>query len=593
MAVRLLADKNAAPARSSDGACTVVFEGRLFNRAELEAIAGMRDSSAGDADVLRCAYEQLGEALVSRLKGIFALVVWDASSRRVLAVRDPLGVTPLFYASTPGSLLFSPSFERLLRERSVSRSPNRLSLAAHLLELWPSSGETLVEGVRRVPPGHWVSWSGRGHELSCYWDPSESAEQVPQDAEEVLGRFEELLARAVDRCLEWGAAGIFLSGGVDSGTVASLAAERSSTTAQSPWALSLVYPHPSLNEEAMQRRVATGLGLPQVLLAFEDAVGPDGLLVASLEAAASSSAPPLNLWRPAYDALLGDAVHRGCSVILTGEGGDEWLVPPLLYAADRLATFDLFGLYRVWQARRRAATFSAARTLRSVLWDWGARPLLRQTAGAALQAWSPSATRNRRLRSVRESFPAWLAPDPDLRREVIELVIDALPPPAPRSLHLQAQRRLAHHARLGLLMEEWFEDGRKHGARILEPLLDPDLLSFLYHVPPRVLIRGGHAKWLARATLERRLPELVPVWPKPVYADRFWLGLMARQAPNAWRRLGGVEGLADLGVVDPDRFASAVANVFSKGSFPAAVPVWSAWTTEIWLREGLSHMISA
>jgi asparagine synthase (glutamine-hydrolysing) len=590
---RISADPTAVAATSTGQSCTLVFEGRLYNRADLEFLAGPKSSASDDAELLRCAFERGGEAVVRRMKGIFALVMWDARSRTLLAARDPMGVIPLFYASAGETLLLSPSIEMLLRQPGVPRAPNRLTLAAHLLELWPQSGETLREAVRRVPAGHLMLWRGAKCELSRYWDPEERpADGVPEGPEETMERFDQLLGQALDRCLQWGPAGIFLSGGLDSGTVAAAAAERARASGLSaPWALSLVYPHSSLNEERMQRRIATVLGLPQVVLPFDGAIGSGGLLLASLEAARHSAAPPLNLWRPAYNTLLGEGAQRGCRVILTGEGGDEWLMPPHLYAADRLAALDIPGLYRVWWARRRSTPFSRWATFRDVLWAWAARPLLRQAAGAGLHTWSSSAVRSHRLRSVFDSIPSWLAPHRDLRRRLVELAVDELPVPAPQALYEQSKRRLASHARRGVLMEEWFEDGRRWGVRVLEPLLDPDLAEFLYHVPPRVLIRGGQPKWLARATLTRRLPSLVRDWPKPVFADTFWLSVIAAEGPVAWRRLGGVPRLAELGVVDPNEFAFAVENAFSSGNFFKTTQVWSAWMLEVWLRADETPMI--
>jgi asparagine synthetase B (glutamine-hydrolysing) len=590
--LRVAADQTVDRASATGSASALVFDGVLHNRNEIKTLAKLEQPAANDAEVLLHAYERVGETLFSRLRGTFALIVWDGRTRSVLAVRDPLGVVPLFYASIDGTLLLSTAIDTLLRDARVSASPNRVSLAAHLLELWPPSGETLVEPVCRVPPAHLLRWGAGESKLSRYWDPADGADRIPVALEEVVGRFEELLLQSVDRCLEQGAAGIFLSGGLDSGTVAALAAERSQGMGlPAPWALSLVYPHPSLNEEKMQRRVATALGLPQVLLPFESAVGGDSLLLASLKRAATSPAPPLNLWRPAYDALIAEAEQRDCKVILTGEGGDEWLVPHPLYAADRLASFDLGGLRQLWASRRRATPFSFSTTTRTLFWEWGLRPLFRQLAGSALLKWSPSAAHAYRRRRLRASLPDWLAPDPDLHEALVDLARDALPDPAPGALHEQGKRRLAASARLGVLMEEWLEDGRRAGVRLLSPLLDADLVAFLYHVPPEILIHGGQPKWLARAALADRLQTLVPAWPRPVYADRFWLSQMSVDGPGAWSRMGGVPALAELGVVDPERFDRAVQAGFSTTSFAGATQVWATWTLETWLMGELSPIM--
>jgi len=591
--LRAVGDPMGTPPQASGPTAALVFDGVLHNRAEIAVLAKREQRDDSDADILLHAYERLGEDLFRRLKGIFALIVWDGRSRKLLAARDPLGVVPLFYAWTDGVLLLSTSINTLRHDPRISVSPNTLSLAAHLIEIWPRSGETLLDPVRRLPPGHLARWRGRGFELFRYWDPAEETESFPMELADIRDRFDMLLRQSLDRCLHAGRAGIFLSGGLDSGTVAALAAERSrARDLPAPLALSLVYPHPSLNEEQMQRRVATGLGLPQVLLPFDSAVGDRGLLVAALKRAARSAVPPLNLWSPAYDSLIDEAARRGCKVILSGEGGDEWLVPPPLYVADRLAALDLRRLRQAWLARRRSAPFGVATTTRTVLWEWGFRPLLRQGGASVLLQLFPSATRSYRRRRVSALLPAWLAPDADLRRALLDLALDSLPDPAPGSLHKQSKRRLVGHMRRALLMEEWFEDGRSRSIRLLEPLLDPDLLTFLYHVPPDVLIHHGEAKWLARATLGDRIPNLVRDWPKPVYADRFWLSVMAREGPEVWRRLGGVPMLAELGLVDARRFDSAAQRAFSGTSFPAATQVWTAWTLETWLRNGLSPIMA-
>ncbi|MBA3735460.1 MAG: hypothetical protein H0W90_09750 [Actinobacteria bacterium] len=576
------------PASSSSDACSLIFDGRIDNRAELASIAALRGPTDDDAELLRLAYEQLGQLLFRKLKGIFAVVVWDARHETLVAARDPVGVIPLFYTPASGAMLLSNSIEALLRYPRVAQSVNRLSLAGHVLELWPRASETLFEAVRRVMPGTTIRCRDRRCESWRYWDPAAGEEAAPIGAEDSLKRFEELLAQALDRCLACGPAGIFLSGGLDSATVAAAAAERSRANGlPPPWALSLVYPDPSLNEEKMQRCIATELGLPQVLLPFEQAVGSSGLLIASLKAAGRSSAPALNLWRPAYETLIDEGVARGCAVILAGEGGDEWLVPHPFYAADRLAALDFAGLYGFLSARQRSTPFGWGSTLRTVLWEWAARPLLRQAAGKALHAWSPSAMRSHRSRSLSAVLPEWFAPDPEIRSALVRVATDAVADPAPLALYERATRRLAQHARLGLLMEEWFDDGRQRGVAVLEPLLDADLLQFLYCVPRHVLLQGGQTKWLARATLERRLPSLVPRWPKPVYAHPFWLSLMAREGPTAWRWLGGVPTLGELGVVDPQRFARAVERAFVSDSFSTVTRIWSVWALEAWIRPRL------
>ena len=145
-----------------------------------------------------------------------------------------------------------------------------------------------------------------------------------------------------------GPAAIYLSGGLDSVSVAAVAAQISQRKGlPPPWALSLGFPA-ECNEEEIQRGVAKNLGLPQVFMTLGDAVGQDGLLLAALKMNGQCSMPLLNPWYPAYHRLGLEGKQRGCKVILTGGGGDEWLgVSPFL-AADLMRSLDVVGLYRLW-----------------------------------------------------------------------------------------------------------------------------------------------------------------------------------------------------------------------------------------------------
>ena len=107
-----------------------------------------------------------------------------------------------------------------------------------------------------------------------------------------------------------------------------------------------------------------------------DAVGHDGLLLAALKMNSHWSMPMLNPWNPAYHRLGLEGKQRGCKVILTGGGGDEWLgVTPLL-AADLIRTLDVVGLYRLWSTMQSSYPLPWHLIIRNTLWTFGARPLV-------------------------------------------------------------------------------------------------------------------------------------------------------------------------------------------------------------------------
>src|SRR5262249_15474986 len=146
-----------------------------------------------------------------RIKGKFALIVWDRARARLLAARDPLGVHPLFCTPVAETWLFSPSIESLLGQSAVSGEINRSRLVDYLARNWLAPGETCFARVTCIAPGHVLRVERERSRLYRYWNPvphGRPIEWVP-DAE-ARERFDALLEQAVARCLARGPAGIYL-----------------------------------------------------------------------------------------------------------------------------------------------------------------------------------------------------------------------------------------------------------------------------------------------------------------------------------------------------------------------------------------------
>ena len=135
--------------------CGVIFDGALYNRRDLEReLGGLLASPAGsDADIILAAYEGWGEEFLKRLRGAFALIIWDTSREVLLCLRDPIGTYPMFYAEDRDGLLVSPSIDVLIGQPNISASVNRAALADYLLDRFPLMEETFFDVVSRVPPG--------------------------------------------------------------------------------------------------------------------------------------------------------------------------------------------------------------------------------------------------------------------------------------------------------------------------------------------------------------------------------------------------------------------------------------------------------
>jgi asparagine synthetase B (glutamine-hydrolysing) len=569
-----------------------VFGGALDNGADLAAAVGIEPSvDRTEAELVLQAYLRFGESILPKLRGEFGLVLLEGRTEVVLCVRDPLGVYPLFTADTGDELLVSPSIDSLLRQPGVSRQVNVPALADHLLHRWPDPTETYFSSVRRVPAGHALQVARGGRRLYRYWEPVPLEGPVDWIEEGNAESFDRLLEEAVSRCLQGGTAGIFLSGGLDSVSVAAaavaLARERG---LPEPTALSIVFPDPDVNEEEVQTGVAAALDLPQVLLPWDEAVGAGGLVQKALELSARSPSPLMNFWAPAYDRLAREGTSRGCTVILTGAGGDEWLGVTPAYAADLIRTFDAAGLYRLVAAQRRSHDLSEVRFLWNILWRFGARRLVVEAVGIA----APGVLRARKLETWRTSIPGWIAPGAELRSRLIERAIGSDPglsntprrrPPRrhPR-FYFEELRATLDHPLVAMEMEETFEQGRRVGAALRAPYWDADLVERLCRTRPEVLNRGGMAKGLPREALARRFPNLGFQRQRKVSALRFAGSLLSSEAAKAWPAVGA-RTLAEAGVVDAKTIEPAVRSLLTAETDARSTQaVYDLLTLEVWLR---------
>jgi asparagine synthase (glutamine-hydrolysing) len=551
---------------AENAACKVMFDGVLYNREELNRRLANPSLSrtTNDAELILQAYVRWGEDVLRNIKGIFALLIWDERREVLLCARDPLGVYPLFYADTGRELLFSTSIEALVRHPEVPDAVSRTALADYLAHRPHIPEETFYDAVKRVSPGHAMRVKGRTRHDYRYWNPVPDEAEVDWVSEDELGRFDELLDQAVDRCLHLGRPGIYLSGGLDSVSVAAVATDNSRRGGlPDPLALSVIFPENSeASEGPVQRRVASELGLAHVRVPFSEAAGPHGLLALGMGMSSGWPVPLTNPWAGVYLPLLFEAKRQGCRVILSGGGGDEWLTTGPLYAADLLRNLDFVGLYRVYKSLRQTFGYSRLRVMRATVWKSGARPWLRRAGNRTLRRTAPWVLQWRWRRKISQSTPSWIAPDPGLRREIEERALRSQWEKQESGSFYFSQWDLDHPLAT-MPMEENFERWRRTGVRKLMPYWDADLVDFLYRTPPELLNRGERSKALVRQTVARRFPGLNFERQKKIFGTHFFTNLMLEEGPRLYREAKGAQALAELGIVDAPALDSALSVLLS------------------------------
>ena len=528
---------------AEDADLVIVFSGLLTNVEEL-------DAGATQADAARIALGLMkirGVDAFAAFRGPFAVVAWHRRDGSLVVARDQVGFEPIFYARVGTGWLLSRSPDTLAAHPGVSREPDAVALSEWLCGWFPAVEDTTYRAIKRVPPG--TALTLRGAEIGAhrYWDPFPEGEPVEWLKEKDLEDFEPRFGRAVRRSMAGLAPAIFLSGGLDSIAVAIAAADAAhSGESEPPLALSLVFPDAASNEEPIQKGVAGQLGLEQILVPFEEAIGAGGLLRAALTLTAHAPQPIWNMWAPAYEPMAQAAARNGRRVVLTGRGGDEWLTISPYLLADQFRRGDFAGAARLIRMRQRSNGLTGARATGRLIWGAAGRPL----ASAALDAIAPTLWHQRRRRRLLGERPDWVAPDPSIRRAMDERIDRFIDPARPKGGFYQREARTSlRHPAITQDMEETQEFGRRHGLRMLHPFWDVDLIELLHRVPPDLLMNDGRSKWLLRRKVAHRLPGLGLERRGKASAANVFRGLLEREAPVEWTRLNGAPALERIGVV--------------------------------------------
>ena len=317
------------PIANENGRVTVVQNGEIYNyrelRHELERV-GHRFSTSGDTEVLVHLYEEHGERFAERLRGMFAVALWDSERNRLVLARDRFGIKPLYYREAGDELAFASEL------RALPRGEIDLDALEAFLSFNSVPGPlTIFRDVQKLQPGHVLTWENGRSELIQYARPA------PVRASEVRGEeeaelVEELRARLRDsvraHLVSDVPVGVLLSGGIDSSMLAALAAEEASEPLRT---FSIGFEERSFDELADARLVAERYGTQhrELVLRPDAALLLPALAEAFDEPFADSSA------LPTY--LVSQLAAEDVKVALSGEGGDELFGGYYTYAADLLA----------------------------------------------------------------------------------------------------------------------------------------------------------------------------------------------------------------------------------------------------------------
>ena len=325
------------PIHNEDGSCTIVYNGEVYNFPELRAECEARGhifKTRTDTETILHLYEDYGPACVNRLNGMFAFAIYDRRDRSLFVARDRLGIKPLYYADTLGSLVFGSEIKALLKHPEVSRDIDPTAVDLYLRKRYIPAPRTIYRQIRKLPAAHTLAMKDSEVSITPYWS-LDYDDTGPKDLDEAADGLRDRLRASVERqMISDVPLGAFLSGGVDSSTIVALMSELSDRPIKT---FAIGFEEQSYNELTHARTVAERFGTDH----HELVVRPDAVDLARTvlthfdEPFGDSSA------LPTY--LVSKLAREHVTVALSGTGADElfagyeryWAIP-IAQAFNRL-----------------------------------------------------------------------------------------------------------------------------------------------------------------------------------------------------------------------------------------------------------------
>ena len=565
------------PMTNEDATVHIIYNGEIYNHADyresLEA-KGHTYTTHCDTETILHLYEEHGPACVDYLRGMFAFAIWDQRKQELLIARDRLGVKPLYYVHTAdGSLYFGSEIKTVLEARAVKPEVNYAVLSDYLANHAPSGEETLFVGVKRLLPGHVMTWSDGEVSIRRYWDVDFSKHTDERDDRTYIKQWSELFRESVRlRLMADVPLGMFLSGGIDSSAIAAV---MSGMVSEPIKTFSVAFAEREANELEYARLVADTYKTNH----HEVVVSPEQFFEALPRLVWHEDEP---LAHPSSVALyfVSHLASQHVKVVLTGEGSDELLAG--------------YGRYRrtIWNLemgrRYNKLTPSIARnSIRNQIERTLPSGRLRQKLMRTFLVLSPE------LESIYfDNFAVFSAPmQQNMFTRTARERIGSIDP------YRELRRVLARVKDLSLLDGLLYADIKTYLHELLMkqdqmsmatsiesrvPFLDHKLVEFTARMPDTMKLRGGTTKFVLRESMKGVLPERILSRSKmgfPVPIGRWFRGPFKSIIDEYVLS----ERALARDIFEPD-FVKRLVSLHQSGE-DHSERLWALLNFEIWLRQ--------
>ncbi len=559
------------PMFNETGELSIIFNGEIFNHAQLRPDlerGGHQYRTKCDTETILHAYEQYGPACVEKFRGMFTFAIWNSLTRTLFCARDRLGIKPFYYFWDGQLFAFASEIKALLRHPAISARFDETLLPEHLALGYSSDDRTLFAGIRKLMPGHRLTLTPHGLEISKYWDvPAPAPDAGRDDASwvaECRARLEETVRM---RLMSDVPLGMFLSGGVDSSAIAALAAKMVSGRLKT---FSVGYREAAFSELSYASQVAKTIGTDhhEVTIGDEEFFGALPRLIWHED-------EPI-VWPSSVSLFfVSKLASKQVKVVLTGEGADE-----------------LFGGYERYRHHLMNARMAGV--------YGGVPPAVRSAIRKTLDG---STLLNASIR--RKLQHTVLGREPGLESLYIDNFYSAF------SADQQAQllrspgdrdapyRSILHYwnasGSRSLLNKLLFTDQKTYLVELLMkqdqmsmaasiesrvPFLDHPFVEFASSVPDRLKIQGSSGKHILKQAVEDLLPKDIVYRKKMGFPTPMRAWLRGSRSGEVFRALRDPNGLLAQYVDKPA--LDALLERHASGQVDATDRIWRLLNLQIW-----------
>jgi len=564
------------PMQDADQRAAITFNGEIYNYRELKPRfeqRGFAFRTQSDTEAILAAWLTMGAAGLDLLEGMFAFALWDRSSQTLFAARDRFGKKPFFYTLQNGVFAFASELTALTQLPFLRFETPLRTLGRFVAYEYVPTPETIYKDVYQLRPGHYLLFRDGAVTEAPYWDMPMPGPAPKADETELCEELRRLLGQAVKRRLVSDVPlGVFLSGGIDSSTVAALMAGQTSHVKtfsigfseasydESRYAKLVADRYATDHHERILSADACGALLPEIVARFDQPMADPSIVPTS---------------------LLSQVTREEVTVALGGDGPDE-----LLYGYEYYPAFVLSRLYdKLPRALRRLVVEPLARHLPQSAGYVNPR-FVAETflAGATVPAWL-------RVQTWLSAFTA--EAQAGLWREPPAAIASPETLFAPTRALFEAPDTADPLARVGYVFARQYmldyilvkvdRCSMMHSLEVRAPFLDRDVAEFVCRLPSRYKLRGSTRKYLLRRAAAPLLP--------PEILSRGKRGFLIPTA--AWLRgqlrpqvdeLLGERHLREQGIFDPAAVGALVAAHLS-GRADHRKKLWTLLVLQLWLAQ--------